>query len=150
MTAEDYIQQLQLTPHPEGGYFKQIYGNDETGEKSISTIYYMLAGEDISAFHRLREMVEIWYYQAGANLKLHVIDVDGTLTTHLLSPEGEMQVVIQPEQWFAAEVASRKGFTLVGCAVGPAFQFDKFELADKAQLLESYPQHRELIERMCR
>lgn len=150
MNAEDYIKQLQLMPHPEGGYFKQLYGNDDSGKKDISTIYYMLTNNDISAFHRLHDMVEIWYYQAGNCLKLHVIDKDGTLTTHFLSPQDEMQVVIQPEQWFAAEIADNKGFTLVGCAVGPAFQFDKFELAKQAELIQAFPQHRTLIERMCR
>ena len=61
MTAQDYIQKLQLMPHPEGGYFKQLFGNDETGKKDISTIYYMLTNQDISAFHRLHNVVEIWY-----------------------------------------------------------------------------------------
>ncbi len=29
MTAEEIIENLQLLPHPEGGYYKQVYGNDE-------------------------------------------------------------------------------------------------------------------------
>lgn len=29
MTAEKVIEDWQLLPHSEGGYFKQVYGNDE-------------------------------------------------------------------------------------------------------------------------
>lgn len=58
MDAKEFIQKLSLTPHPEGGWYRQVYGNDET---------------------------------------------DGDLTVHHLSANDEMQVVIEPEQWFAAE-----------------------------------------------
>lgn len=145
-----YIASLGLEPHPEGGYYRQLYGNDESGKKDISTIYYMLTANDISAFHRLHEVVEIWYYHAGEPLNIYVIDTDGKLIVHNLSPESEMQVIIQPEQWFAAEIPSKQGFTLVGCAVAPAFTFENFELADKKELLKQFPLHSELIERMCR
>ncbi|MDY6348785.1 MAG: cupin domain-containing protein [Bacteroidales bacterium] len=150
MKATEYIQNLGLVPHPEGGYYRQLFGNDEAGDKAVSTIYYMLTANDISAFHRLHNMVEIWYFHAGEPLNIYVIDTDGTLTVHRLSEQDEMQVVIQPEQWFAAEIPSKRDFCLVGCAVGPAFRFDNFELAKKDELLGLYPRHSELIERMCK
>ena len=149
MNATDYIQRLGLVPHPEGGYYRQLFGNDETGNKAISTIYYMLTANDMSAFHRLHNMVEVWYFHAGEPLNIYVIDPDGALTIHRLSEQDEMQVVIQPEQWFAAEIPSKCGFCLVGCAVGPAFRFENFELASREELLKRHPQHKELIERMC-
>lgn len=65
MDAKEYIQELNLAPHPEGGWYRQVYGNDENGMKRISTIYYMLCDKDFSAFHRLHDVVEIWYYHAG-------------------------------------------------------------------------------------
>ena len=46
MKSNEYIDKLGLLPHPEGGYYKQVYGNDDTGEKDISTIYYMLCDPD--------------------------------------------------------------------------------------------------------
>jgi len=58
-----------------------------------------------------------------------------------------MQVIIQPEQWFAAEIPSKKGFCLVGCAVAPAFSFENFELGEKDTLMQQFPQHAELIAR---
>ena len=59
------------------------------------------------------------------------------------------QVVIEPEQWFAAEIPTKNGFCLVGCSVTPAFNYENFELAKKDELLKAFPQHAELIERMC-
>jgi len=145
---QSIIEKLQLAPHPEGGYYRQLYGNDGFGKKEISTIYYMLTGSDKSAFHRLHGVMEIWYYHAGEPLSLYVIDTEGNLTVHHLSPDGEMQVVIYPEQWFAAEIPSKKGFCLVGCAVAPAFSFENFELGQKDTLTNEFPQYSELIERL--
>ena len=142
------IEKLQLEPHPEGGYYRQLYGNDATGKKDISTIYYMLTDSDISAFHRLHGVTEIWYYHAGEPLNLYVIDIKGNLTIHQLSPDAEMQVVILPEEWFAAEIPSKKGFCLVGCAVAPAFSFENFELGNKDDLVQQFPQYAEIIERL--
>ena len=143
---QSIIERLHLEPHPEGGYYRQLYGNDDAGKKDISTIYYMLTDNDKSAFHRLHNVTEIWYYHEGGPLNIYVIDTDGKLTVHNLSPEGEMQVVILPEQWFAAEIPSKKGYCLVGCAVAPAFSFENFELGDKDTLIRQFPQHSELIE----
>ena len=145
---QNYIERLQLGPHPEGGYYRQLFGNDASGKKDISTIYYMLTDSDISSFHRLHGVTEIWYYHAGEPLNLYVIDTEGNLTVHKLSPEDEMQVVIHPEQWFAADIPSKKGFCLVGCAVAPAFSFENFELGDKDTLTHQFPQCAELIERL--
>lgn len=145
---QSIIEKFQLQPHPEGGYYRQLYGNDETGKKDISTIYYMLTGNDKSAFHRLHGVTEIWYYHAGEPLDIYVIDIDGNLTVHNLSPEDEMQVVILPEQWFAAEIPSKEGFCLVGCAVAPAFSFENFELGHKDTLVEQFPQYDKLFERL--
>ena len=142
------IEKLQLEPHPEGGYYRQLYGNDAMGKKDISTIYYMLTGSDMSAFHRLHGVTEIWYYHEGEPLNLYVIDTEGHLTVHELSPKGEMQVVIHPEEWFAAEIPSKKGSCLVGCAVAPAFSFENFELGHKDALLQQFPQYAEIIGRL--
>lgn len=149
MEYQKIIETLQLAPHPEGGYYRQLFGNDDTGSKAISTIYYMLTNNDISAFHRLHGVTEIWYYHAGEPLNLYVINTEGDLTVHNLSHNGEMQVVIHPEQWFAAEIPSKKGFCLVGCAVAPAFSFENFELGQKDMLLRMFPQHAEIIGRLC-
>ena len=40
MDAKDYIIKHSLIPHPEGGWYRQVYGNDESGEKQRT--YYMI------------------------------------------------------------------------------------------------------------
>jgi len=150
MDYKEYIEKYGLIPHPEGGYYRQLYGNDETCKKSISSIYYLLQGNDFSAFHRLHGMTEIWYYHAGECLDIYVINAEGELVVHHLSADDEMQVVIEPEQWFSAELHDKKGFSLVGCAVGPAFEFVNFELAKKEDMMRTFPQHKSVIERLCR
>ena len=77
MEHTDFITKLDLAPHPEGGYYRQVFGNDENGEKQISTIYYMLCDNDFSAFHRLHGMTEIWYYHAGCGMKITVLTGNG-------------------------------------------------------------------------
>lgn len=149
-SSSEYIDSLGLLPHPEGGYYRQVYGNDNMGKKGISTIYYMLCNDEFSAFHRLHGMTEIWYYHAGEPLDIYVISADGELTVHQLSADKELQVVIEPELWFAVELHDKQGFSLVGCAVAPAFTFENFELANKSDLVQKFPQHRQLIERLCR
>ena len=41
-------------------------------------------------------------------------------------------------------------YSFVGCTVAPGFDFADFELGDRATLLSSFPQHREIIQRLTR
>ena len=59
-----------------------------------------------------------------------------------------LQAVVPAGCWFGATVEEADAFSLVGCTVAPGFDFTDFEVADRARLLERYPQHRELIERL--
>ena len=78
--AEFYIKYLGLTPHPEGGYYKETYRsegiipatalNNFSGERTYSTaIYYLLEQGDFSSFHRIKSD-ECWHYYAG-DILLH-------------------------------------------------------------------------------
>jgi predicted cupin superfamily sugar epimerase len=59
-------------------------------------------------------------------------------------------VVIEAGLWFAAEIPSGKGFSLVSCAVAPGFDFSEFEMAKKQVMLTQYPQHSVVINKFCR
>lgn len=172
ITALDWINHLKLQPHPEGGYYKEVFRSKEeilcansasfltnppsscketATKQACTSIYYLLEGEDFSGFHRLASD-ELWYFHKGAPLHIHVIDEQGTHTTIELSdsPTGSLQAVITPNTWFAAEIPSRNGFSLVSCAVAPGFDFAEFEMAQKEKLTGQYPQHQTLLERLCR
>ena len=163
MTAETWIQQLGLTPHPEGGYFGETYRAADsvaaaalparyTADRSLATvIYFLLKGTQVSKFHRLQSD-EIWCYQAGSGLTLHILTPDGTLRQQRLGLDierGELpQTVIEHGQWFGATVNQPQAYTLVSCIVTPGFEFTDFELATRQTLLEAYPQHQAIIERL--
>ncbi len=162
MTIEDanyWVKHLQLHSHPEGGFYKEVYRsakqvtrNPPGGLKPACTsIYYLVSGADFSGFHRI-ESDEIWYFHKGQPLHIHVIDVNGALTTHELSDKttGDLQVVVGAGQWFAAELPAAEGYALVSCAVAPGFDFSEFKMAKKADMAQQYPQHGELIARLCR
>jgi len=114
MNAEEYIYQLNLAPHPEGGYFCETYRSAEnippgalparfTGSRSISTgIYYLLQQGDYSAFHRIKSE-ECWHFYAGHTLLIHVINHDGVYNCIKLGArldEGEsFQFVVPANTW---------------------------------------------------
>ena len=159
--AEYWINHLSLTPHPEGGYFRETYHSPEilppeslparySSARVCSTaIYFLLKSGQVSKFHRLKSD-EMWFYHAGSSLTVYVIEPDGTLHKILLGTaldKGEQpQVLIKYGVWFGANVNQENMYTLVSCTVAPGFDFDDFELATQGQLLADYPQHREIIE----
>jgi hypothetical protein len=163
--AKYWIETLKLGPHPEGGCYRQTYRADLelaqaalpagfTGPRAAATaIYFLLEGEDFSAFHRLRSD-EMWHFYDGSPLLVHVIDENGSYSQIRLGRDAEagevLQAVVKAGCRFAARVADGKSFALVGCTVAPGFDFDDFELARRENLAARYPQHRELIERFTR
>ena len=165
MNSGYYIKHLQLKPHPEGGYFKETYRSAECisasalpgrfqGERSFSTaIYYLLEQGDFSVFHKIKSD-ECWHFYAGESLLLHVIENDGKYLCIKLGSnlaEGEtFQFVVPANTWFASEPAPDSSFSLAGCTVAPGFDFADFEIASKASLLDSFPQHKSIIEKLAR
>jgi predicted cupin superfamily sugar epimerase len=131
MTPADIIKHLDLTPHPEGGHYRQTWISDEDGRPSGTCIYFLLQAGERSHWHKV-DAVEIWHYYAGAPLLLHMSETDqGPAHTHNLGPDftkGEApQAIVPKHHWQAAETTG--DFTLVGCTVSPAFQFEGFTLA---------------------
>lgn len=155
-TADYWIRQLQLTPHVEGGAFRELYRSSLTstpagfpGERPYSTsIYFLLQQGQFSAFHKIKSD-ELWHFYYGDALIIYEIDQQGNMITHKLGnnpDKGEsFQILIPAGNWFAARVAEGSEYTLCGCTVSPGFDFEDFELADKASLLAAYPQHETLI-----
>ena len=153
-----YIQKLQLKKHPEGGYFKEIYRADEmlyidvpkkNFKRNVSTsIYFLLAGTQVSKFHRLKSD-ELWHFYDGAPVKIYIIDEKGKLTETVLGRKTEIgevfQTVIKKNTWFASEVLNKKSYALIGCTVSPGFDFSDFELANRRSLTQEFPEQEDLI-----
>lgn len=133
MTADQIIAHLNLAPHPEGGHYRQTWiAESADGARPAGTsIYFLLKAGETSHWHRV-DAVEIWHYHAGAPLILSLAETDqGPATDHRLGPDlasGQFpQHIVPKDHWQAAR--STGEWTLVGCTVSPAFQFEGFELA---------------------
>lgn len=163
MEVSELIERLQLTPHPEGGWFRETYRAPEsviasalprrfTGERSISTaIYFLLEAGQCSHLHRIRSD-EVWHFYAGDPLDVVEIDAMGGLKTTRLGGDlgagAVYQHMVPAGVWFGAAPAEGGRFALVGCTVAPGFDFADFELADQAKLLAEYPRHQDWIRRL--
>ncbi|MCC6445134.1 MAG: cupin domain-containing protein [Armatimonadetes bacterium] len=165
MDARYWIEKLNLSPHPEGGYFRETYRSAETarqdhlparygGARSFSTaIYFLLEGRRTSALHHLKSD-EVWHFYAGSPVILSLIAPDGSLSVIRLGGDPErgesFQAVIPAGHWFGAEVEDASSYALVGCTVAPGFDFSDFELGRKEGLLAQFPQHEAIIRKLTK
>lgn len=161
-TADYWIQHLKLDPHPEGGFFREIYRSlieadhkdlpkGYQGKRRFSTsIYYLLRSGDISRFHRLKSD-ELWYYHFGSPVKIILIDQEGHKSSKLLGSRPDRaekpQVIIPAGTIFGAEITESNSFGLYGCMVTPGFEYDDFEIFSKEDLVQAYPKHADIIEK---
>jgi uncharacterized protein len=132
LPASAVITSLDLSPHPEGGHYRELWRDrpGAGGRGAASAILFLLAAGERSHWHRV-DASEIWIWQAGAPLELGLCQSGGERQTTKLGPDlsnGEVfQGVVPPHAW--QEAASAGAWTLVSCIVAPAFQFEGFELA---------------------
>ena len=133
-SAREIIEELNLMPHPEGGWYRETWRSDveHDGRASGTAIYYLLEGDDVSHWHRV-DSCEMWHWYSGGPLSLTMSEDGVTANNVILGPgvlSGQRpQVRIPPGWWQCA--ASLGGWTLVGCTVSPGFEFPRFELAPK-------------------
>jgi uncharacterized protein len=154
MEAKEVIDYLGLVPHLEGGFFRRVFCSEMKSEDDnflMSSIYYLLEKDYFSAFHRLGS-VEVWFFHIGEPINIYLLNNDGRIETHSLSSQigDKFQLAIEPNTWFAADIPSKKDFSLLSCVVSPEFSFSNFELAKREDLLEEFPQHKSIISRLTR
>lgn len=159
LKAKQYIKQLDLKKHPEGGYFKEVYRSGEIilpehlpnrykKFRNFSTsIYFLLEGKQFSSFHRLQSD-ELWHFYDGSTVLVYIIDDAGNLSVIKLGKGYQFQIIIEKQNWFAAEVENKKSFSLFGCTVSPGFEFEDFEPGKRKTLIKDFPQHGTLIKRL--
>jgi uncharacterized protein len=113
-----------------------------SGRRNISTsIYYLLEGDDFSAFHRIKSD-EIWHFYTGTSA-IEIISVEeGKIRKQFLGDNPRenqfFQIVVPKNTWFAARLVNKQGFALAGCTVSPGFHFDDFEMANQ-ELIWQFP-----------
>jgi uncharacterized protein len=134
-------EQLDLRPHPEGGWYRETYRSARTlalpgydGDRASATaIYFLLNPGEESAWHVVKSD-EIWFWHAGGPLTLRLGGdgpqpaAEATEITLGVGPDREPQVLIPAGVWQAAVPAADE-FVLVSCVVSPGFDFADFRLA---------------------
>ena len=129
-SADEIIARLGLRPHPEGGYYREMFRAAHATRGASTAIYFLLKSGERSHWHRV-DADEIWHHYAGAPLEL-LLSEDGKQVRRMrLGTDFEIgeepQAVVPRNVWQGAR--SLGNWTLVGCTVAPAFEFAGFELA---------------------
>lgn len=154
-SIQTIISQLDLQPHPEGGFYRETYRSlGKTNGKHHSTaIYFLLTKDNFSAFHKIQSD-EVWHFYAGSSLKVVWIDAAGMAQEVAIGNDfakGQVpQYVVPANTWFAAYLPSGSEWALVGCTVAPGFEFAEFELAKRAELIKEFPKAEKMIEKLTR
>ncbi|PIQ62673.1 MAG: hypothetical protein COV99_05195 [Bacteroidetes bacterium CG12_big_fil_rev_8_21_14_0_65_60_17] len=128
MNPEHFIE------HPEGGRYQEVFRSsarvvNDTGKQrsALTHIYFALDGDERSRFHRVASD-EVWNLYRGVGLYLYVWDGSASRPDRIeLSVDtNQFCHVVPAGTWQAAE--PKQGGVLVGCSVGPGFEFDDFTL----------------------
>ncbi|MEO8388841.1 MAG: cupin domain-containing protein [Polaromonas sp.] len=148
--AQQLIEQLKLEPHPEGGWYREVFRSACTvipqdgrpARNALTSIYFLLEAGNHSRWHRVLSD-EVWIHLEGAPLTLWTAEIPSKqLHQAWLSPVarpdaphtgsqcGEPQQVVRAGLWQAAQPDpdDTHAFTLVACAVAPGFDFLDFQL----------------------
>ena len=165
MDATEIIKHFKLKKHPEGGYYKEVYRSENTIDKNCldnsfsgdrnycTSIYFLMTSENFSAFHKINQD-EIWHFYKGTALKLHMISPDGKYSFVNIGSDFQnndvFQFTVPAKHYFAAEVIKKNSFAFVGCTVAPGFDFDDFYLPKRDELLNQFPNHKDIITKMTR
>lgn len=157
MNKTTWIETLSLTPHPEGGYFREtmradlVVRHDGASRAAATAIYFLLGVDDLSVLHRI-DADEVWHFYHGNPIELIAIDLDGALHQLPLGTDlgrGELpQRTVPRGWWFGARMSKETAdfdHSLVGCTVAPGFSFSGFEIGTRAALCQTFPQHQDVI-----
>ncbi|MEM7701455.1 MAG: cupin domain-containing protein [Pseudomonadota bacterium] len=138
-TAAALIEQLNLSPHPEGGWYRETWAAPdlESGRAGGTAILFLLKAGEHSHWHTV-DAEEMWIWQAGDPLTLRLAAHDaGPVEDVRLGGDvaaGEaLQGLVPTGHWQAAEALAPgegwHGYSLVSCVVVPGFEFAGFRLA---------------------
>ena len=132
--AEALIETLGLAPHPEGGYFREVFRStamvhpdDRRGRRAaLTAIYFLLVAGQFSRWHAVRSD-EAWQFCEGDPLELLLFDsaAPAVERIRLGCAAGSTALHVVPAaRWQAARPLGR--YALAACTVGPGFDYADF------------------------
>lgn len=153
---QNIIKRYSLIPHPEGGYYREVFRSDlritspaVPKERAAAThIYFFLMQDQISRFHKVLHD-EIWNFYEGDPLKLITFKGRTAEQTILGTKQKAGYTRTVPAGCYqAAETTG--DYSLVGCTVAPGFEFEDLsylseDRAAREKLLADYPEYKKFI-----
>jgi len=130
------IEKLNLSPHPEGGFYREVYKSEyevrspshHLARPAATHIYFLLLKGQISRFHKVLHD-EIWNFYAGAPLRLYQINQQQLHEFQLGGGDMQFSAVV-PGGYYQAAV-STGDYSLLGCTVAPGFDFTDFSFVEE-------------------
>lgn len=149
--TETLIRSLELEPHDEGGYFRQIYQSGwqtPTPEREgasrwgVNTIYYLLTQQNpIGHLHRNASDI-IHFFHAGSPLTYLTVSPEGQLNRIVMGANPEQGQVFQmtvPGGYWKTSLLTRGEYGLISEAVAPGFDYRDRELASVETITMQFP-----------
>ena len=122
-TVKSLIEYHKMIPHPEGGHYVEVFKN-----KDVSHIYFLLEGHEHSHWHRITKNETVHFY-SGDPLEIYTSKDGEEFETNQIGSNNNFIYSIEKNTWFAMK--SKGKYSLIGCTVAPAFEFEDLELAPK-------------------
>ena len=121
--VKSLIEQHKMIPHPEGGHYVEVFKN-----KDVSHIYFLLQGHENSHWHRITKNETVHFY-SGDPLEIYTSKDGEEFETNQIGSNNNFIYSIEKNTWFAMKPKGK--YSLIGCTVAPAFEFEDLELAPK-------------------
>ena len=121
--VKSLIEQHKMIPHPEGGHYVEVFKN-----KDVSHIYFLLEGHEHSHWHRITKNETVHFY-SGDPLEIYTSEDGEEFETNQIGSNNNFIYSIEKNTWFAMKPKGK--YSLIGCTVAPAFEFEDLELAPK-------------------
>ena len=121
--VKSLIEYHKMIPHPEGGHYVEVFKN-----KDVSHIYFLLEGHEHSHWHRITKNETVHFY-SGDPLEIYTSEDGEDFETNQIGSNNNFIYSIEKNTWFAMKPKGK--YSLIGCTVAPAFEFEDLELAPK-------------------
>lgn len=147
--AAELIERLALTPHPEGGFYREVVRAEDTVKhprhgaprSALTCIEFLLVEGTFSALHQVQQ-IEVWHHLEGDPLALHLLSEEDQQHRVIvlgkdLAAGQVMQAAVPPSVWQASVPLG--AYVLSGCTVAPGFDFADFSLPPRSELSSRFP-----------
>ena len=121
--VKSLIEYHKMIPHPEGGHYVEVFKN-----RDVSHIYFLLEGHEHSHWHRITKNETVHFY-SGDPLEIYTSEDGEEFETNQIGSNNNFIYSIEKNTWFAMKPKGK--YSLIGCTVAPAFEFQDLELAPK-------------------